>query len=129
MINRIQPIIGMNQSSCSQPLRSVSCNRRAVTAMLGRQVASENKPDRFQLTVRRAADATTVKSTHHQNSGRDAQPSKSTYLLKQVFIASVKFMLPSAGMVQILVHKISSLRGILSSGRCMDRFYRCSPRV
>jgi hypothetical protein len=65
--------------------------------MLGRQVASENNADRFQLKVCRAAEATQVNNTHHQNSGLDAQPSKSTYLLKQVFIASVKFMFPSAG--------------------------------
>jgi len=44
--------------------------------------------------LRSAADPTQVKRIHHQNSGLDAQPLKSAYLLKQIFIASIKFIDP-----------------------------------
>jgi hypothetical protein len=63
--------------------------------MLGRNVATEKKPDRLKLTVRRAAAPIKVKRTHHQNSGLNAQPLKSAYLLKQIFTASIKFIDPS----------------------------------
>ena len=47
MISNIHPTRGINHSSCSHPLRSVSCRRRAVTAIPGRNVAIENNPDKL----------------------------------------------------------------------------------
>jgi len=44
-----------------------------------------------------------VNKTHHQNSGLDAQPSKTTYLLKQTLIASPNVIDPLAA---IVVHSL-----------------------
>ena len=94
MINRIQPITGIIHSNCNQPLRLVSCKRRAPTAKCGNMVARENKPPSMPewFTIFSAADAKNKNSTNHQYSERLARPLKSAYLLKQVLIDSVKFI-------------------------------------
>jgi hypothetical protein len=105
MISNIHPMMGINQSSCNHPLRSVSCRRRAPTAILGRRVPIENNPDKSLLTVWSNAEATVVNSTHHQNSGREAQPLKSAYLAKQIFTDSMNVMVFSlcGSSLQLLV--------------------------
>src|SRR5271166_6361399 len=86
-------MIGMNHSSCHQPLRSVSCRRRAPTASEGSSVASENRPEAERLSALIAKLTRNMNSQYHQYSGRFARPLKSAYLLKQVLIASVKPMI------------------------------------
>src|ERR1022692_133373 len=92
----IQPMTGRIQSSCHQPLRSVSCRRRAPTANEGSNVASENNPetDRFWwVTTEMVILTRKMNSVYHQNSGRFARPLKSAYFAKQVLIESTKFMI------------------------------------
>jgi hypothetical protein len=62
---RIQPITGMNAISCHQPLRSMSCRRRAATAMLGRKIAIEKKRDSRSPMADAAIDASSPNSVHH----------------------------------------------------------------
>src|SRR3954469_11111416 len=84
MIRMIQPTSGMSPTSCSQPLRLVSCRRRAPTASEGTSVASENTAEIIWLTKPSTRATMKLKSTHHQNSERVARPANSAYFLKHV---------------------------------------------
>src|SRR5271166_6567663 len=103
----IQPMIGMIQSSCHQPLRLVSCRRRAPTANEGSNVASENTPEADWLCVSSVIAILTrnMNSVYHQNSGRFARPLKSAYFAKHVLIESTKFMIAP---IVIVMHGISA---------------------
>src|SRR5487761_2637827 len=89
-MTRIRPIKGISTINCHHPLRSMSCSRRATTAMFGRNTPRENKAETTSPTTEAAAEARNTNSIHHHISGRDARPLKSAYLEKQVLIDSVK---------------------------------------
>jgi len=66
-----------------------------LTAIPGKRVAIENAADNVSLTTLSDMVATTVNSTHHQNSDFEAQPLNSAYLVKQTFMESVNVMRPT----------------------------------
>src|SRR5690606_16710712 len=94
----IQPIKGTKPISCHHPLRSISCKRRADTAMFGNNNTNDSSCAKRSLNMPNTKAASTLNSIHHQNSERAARPLKSAYFLKQVRIDSVNvMMLPSSG--------------------------------
>lgn len=86
----IQPTIGTNSRSCSQPLRLVSCRRRVVTAVPGSITTIVNAHPAALLKTSVARLPMTVKSMNHQNSAREAQPLKSANFVKQMRMESGK---------------------------------------
>ena len=83
MSNKIAPTNGTKQISCHQPLRPMSCRRRAVTAIMGTRNTMLEIP---QVTI----PTRFTNSMNHQYSERRARPSKLANLLKHTLIASPK---------------------------------------
>lgn len=76
-INTIRPITGIKPKSCHQPVRLVSCRRRAPTAWAGIKVANEKNNEIFVLSKLMAMNAKKQNKMNHQNSVRFAHPVKS----------------------------------------------------
>src|SRR5690242_3571043 len=128
------PTIGTSDSSCHQPLRSVSCRRRVATAIDGMIIASAKMPPSVVLISDRTRLATRWNSANHQYSERRAVPSNVAYFWKQVCTDSMRVMtvpekggpIGRPGIVQEKgPHKLTefhlSARATTSSVRARDR--------
>lgn len=93
MITTIHPIMGMIHSSCHQPLRLVSCKRRAPTASDGRSVANATMPLSTSLMAPVTAPNKNKNRKNHQYSGLLALPLKSAYFEKHTWIDCVNVMM------------------------------------
>lgn len=97
---------GTSARSCHQPLRLVSCNRLAPTAISGRSVTSENNVE----TLKEISDATALPSTtarkNHQYSVRVARPLNSAYFVRHAFTAStIGIQIPPVSEAETCCHR------------------------
>lgn len=79
---------GTSARSCHQPLRFVSCNRLAPTAIIGSRVTSSNNTYSLPAIVTVTALPSRTARKNHQYSLCVALPLKSAYFAKHAFTAS-----------------------------------------
>ena len=81
-----QPRSGIKPINCHQPLLSMSCNRREVTAKCGKSVPKDTSAPGISPMRLPAMITKKTNNTHHQNSDLEARPLNSAYFLKHDWI-------------------------------------------
>jgi hypothetical protein len=85
-------MIGIIPINCHQPLLLMSCNLLAWTAQIGKKKRKTIQVDTISLIKPDINVRTIMLRVNHQYSDLPALPVKSTYLDRQVFIDSIKFI-------------------------------------